>query len=66
MNPSSKFLVLLAACAACAAPAFAKKPKAQPVANPPAVTEAPPAPPEKVTSVEGITEYRPSRRSRST
>ena len=56
MKTSSKFLALLAAAAACAAPALAKKPKAVPIAPPPAV--AVPAPPEKVTSVEGITEYR--------
>jgi zinc protease len=57
MKPSSKILVLLAALAACAAPALAKKPKAPPAAPPAAAVPAPP-PPEKVTSVEGITEYR--------
>jgi len=57
MKTSTKTLVLLAALAACVAPALARKPKAQPVA-PPAAIPAPPAPPEKVTSVEGITEYR--------
>ncbi len=51
--------VLLAACAAAltalTAPAFAKKPKPAPAPPPPVAV---PAPPEKVTSVEGITEYR--------
>jgi zinc protease len=50
---------LLAALATCAAPALAKKPKNPPPAAPAAA--AAPAqlpPPEKVTSVEGITEYR--------
>src|ERR1044072_3475873 len=52
--------VILAAAACCAvftSPASeARKPKA--VAPPPAVAVAPPPAPERVTSVEGITEYR--------
>jgi zinc protease len=61
MKTTSKLLPLLAALALAvsATPASAKKPRAVPIAPPPAVTAAPEAPPpEKVTSVEGITEYR--------
>ncbi len=54
--------IVLAACAAVVfplltAPALAKKPKPAP-APPPVAAPAPPAAPERVTSVEGITEYR--------
>lgn len=58
MKMVTKTLVLLAAIAVGAMPALAKKPKAQPVAAPAAVPAPAPALPEKVTSVEGITEYR--------
>src|SRR5262245_55100965 len=59
MNTMSKMLVMVAAMAACAVPALAKKPKPQPAPAPAPAAAAPaPAPPEKVTSVEGITEYR--------
>jgi zinc protease len=54
MKATSKILVLLATAAVCAVPALARKPKAPPAA---AAVSAP-TPPEKVTSVEGITEYR--------
>ncbi|HTU65629.1 MAG TPA: pitrilysin family protein [Steroidobacteraceae bacterium] len=59
MKSVSKFLVVLVAGVLGASPALAKKPKPQPVpvAPPAAIPAAPPAP-EKVASVEGITEYR--------
>jgi zinc protease len=53
--PSQRFQAIIVLCAALAAPAWAaKKPKAPPA--PPPVTA--PAAPERVTTVEGITEYR--------
>jgi zinc protease len=59
MMTTSKTLPLLVALALSAAPALAKKPKPASVAPPPAVAvSAPQPPPEKVTTVEGITEYR--------
>src|SRR5689334_17848967 len=60
MNTTTKILPLLAALAVSAAPALAKKPKTPPPAPAPAAVAvpAPLPPPEKVTSVEGITEYR--------
>ncbi|HEU5137755.1 MAG TPA: pitrilysin family protein [Steroidobacteraceae bacterium] len=55
MPTNLRFLVLLTLSAAIAGPAWAaKKPKTPPAPPPPAA----PAAPERITSVEGITEYR--------
>ena len=51
----ASFQVLMVLCAALAAPAWAAKKPKTPPAPPPA---AAPAAPERVTTVEGITEYR--------